>query len=809
MKLKRLYPVFVVTLFFVVFFCDCLRAEPVSISAQQVRYSEDRQIMYASGNVKLKYSDVEIHAPNLIVDTQKKLVWATGNIQIQRGEDRFFSSYLYMNLPENEATIKDIHIAIEPPGQKDKLYLSATSITDKPEYKSGQNGLFTSCSYAHPHYFIWAQSFTYYPDKRLIGYNVFFYNPILFIPFGLWTPIYSYELGKRRVIWNFPAIGEKKSPDGWGWFMQNTIDYDNINGKDSSLFMDFFEFRGIGWQPGYGIRHQYLLGQNHGSVYYYELKALNTGQLHVRKSWDQAWQFNSDMKGTVAYQRTEAERISGGGRQDVENSDGQFTYDHLGDYYNLKTNNRQDYNQRYQSWQFSMDHNFNSEKQYAFNYKQNDNRASREKRTDSGLTHYIYLPDEAQIKTDLAFNRYERERQAVPDDRMRATTIYSRKLSDQFQFKLTVDQLFDLDEDRVTSDVGQNNFFYRQPELSLGYSNVTLDQWAFSGEMVMGRYQEHQYDRGTNKVRKFPDESHYDAAPNTYIFKQQVNRQFADLPGQSTFDLSCNLDQYVFNTPGKSLFEGDALYRYTIAAQHQSDLFGFVKLNTNGNRGFSPKESNSPFFEYDGLRNLDINTIEEKVTLYWQQDTKYHWSHSYGYNYVLNKRYDYLTEILVNPNELFRLQMNTGKNFDEGNFYPYLPLVSDLNLQPTGSINIQYNLSQDVNFGIIRDSFCNLKYKFSEGPDFYWEFQGMFQYNMMGYEKDFRMLVLNRYEMQTYRLMRFEHCRTFEMSYNKRLEEFRFKITILAFPEDSIGFVKNKELWKVEGILDDQSDERF
>ena len=42
-----------------------------------------------------------------------------------------------------------------------------------------------------------------------------------------------------------------------------------------------------------------------------------------------------------------------------------------------------------------------------------------------------------------------------------------------------------------------------------------------------------------------------------------------------------------------------------------------------------------------------------------------------------------------------------------------------------------------------------------------------------------------------------------------QLEEIQFKLTINAFPSDPIGFKKTKEIWKLEGVLDDTSEERL
>ena len=141
----------------------------------------------------------------------------------------------------------------------------------------------------------------------------------------------------------------------------------------------------------------------------------------------------------------------------------------------------------------------------------------------------------------------------------------------------------------------------------------------------------------------------------------------------------------------------------------------------------------------------------------------------------------------------------------------YRPLSWDINSEPTDNLKLHYTMIQDVNYGRIQDTNLSLRYVLSEGPDYRWEIESVFNYN-----KDnawdinsLRTLELNRYEMQTYKIYRLEHCRAFEISYNKQMEEFRFKMTILAFPEDKVGFMKNKDLWKLEGLLDNPSAERF
>ena len=194
---------------------SCLFIKPiiaenkVRLTAGHVYAEEDTKILIASSNVKLEYGDVKIFAPRIHLDTYSNYIWGTGNIRVHRGEDVFNSSYIFFDMNKNIVKLENIDIAVQPPDSKELLFVKANQIEDTGEVKKGKSGIFTSCELETPHYSIWSQNFEYYPDQRIIGYNNFVYTPILFIPMYLWTPVYVYELGERKIVWNFPSIGKK------------------------------------------------------------------------------------------------------------------------------------------------------------------------------------------------------------------------------------------------------------------------------------------------------------------------------------------------------------------------------------------------------------------------------------------------------------------------------------------------------------------------------------------------------------------------------------------------------------------------
>jgi lipopolysaccharide export system protein LptA len=803
--------------------------DKVKLKADNLNFDESTHWLIASSNVVLTYGDVEIKANRVCLDTDNDVVWGTGNIQIRRGKDDFYANYFLYDLNKSIIKIKDVNILVEPEGQSKQLYLRAEELVDDGKVKRGKNGFFTSCDHPNPHYGIWANYFEYYPNERILGFNCFVYTPILFVPFGFWTPICFYELGDRRVIWNIPTMGEKKTR-GWGAFMQNTIDYDRIDGKDSSVFVDFYEFNKVidepegsreyvVWSTGLGFRHQYKLANNKGAINYYQLKNLHTNDLNLKRSWEQEWQISDDLSMDVNYSFVNGERINGTGHQNRETQGANVKYDHLGDKYSFNVNSNQDLKNGQKSLSLKLARSFNSKSLYNLSLNQNENLIRKEKRLSATLIQTMYLEDDASLRNTLRFNRINKESYGAADDRAQYTAKYTKKIDNNLSLSVEVDQLIDIDGDAVTEDIRNNDFFYKQPEVNVNYTNSNFGPFNLRESFTVARYQEVKYQSsygGTQRV--FPEATEFGIEPNTYIFDQSLSSSFG-----YGFSFNAGYKQYIFKTPGRDLFNGDALYKYNISLAHSNSAFGFMKNETSLSRDFSPKDKgNSPFFRFDGIQNADSNGLREKITFFLQDISKYSWDHAYSYNWVTDKFSDYNTSLKINPNKFMNLRMSISKDLEEHDTYS--PLTLDISSQPTKNMRLNYYYSQDVMVGKVSNTYFSVRFVLGGTREYQWEIEGYFNYiKELAYDEDwsrdervdyknnvaFRALEPVRYSLQTYKIIKREHCRTFEISYNKQVDELRFKITILAFPEDAIGFMKNKREWKLEGLFDDTTSERL
>lgn len=791
----------------------------VKLKADHFFFREEDRVMVASSNVRLSYGDVVIEGPQLYLDVDRHVAWGTGNIVIKRGDDEFHSETFYYDLSADSLVLEKIDLTIRPPDSQANLFLHADRIADHGDIKKGTGGFITSCDLDQPHYFLRAEYFDYTPDQRILGKNVVLYNPLLGVPFGLWFPYYNYEIGKRKIIWNFPTIGKKEAP-GWGWFVQNTIDYDHLNGEDSSVFIDWFENKGI----GYGIRHQYSFfdNRNRGTLLGYQLQEADTGQNNSKYQWKHAVDVSDELSLNWSFLKMDAERISFSGREEKEDKSLEVLYDDLGDSYKFRVSDFQNFRQNFGELNFGLDRSFNQEKEYTFSLKQQDSFPTNKRQIQSDFTHYHRLPGDANLTNRLNFSEegaIHRTASSAEDTLLKTYTTYTKTFDPSLKMTLKTDLLFDLEEGRVTSDSNssKNDFFYRVPELSLIYTNPNIASFTFTEEIIVARYQEVQFNSLKNAQITFPNASEFGVEPNAYIFKQKLSRTLTKLPNDSTLTLSAGLDQYTFKTPGKGLFEGDAMYLYDLNTSYTSRYFGFLKSSTRYQRLHVDSDSNAPFQYFNRIKGNDINQVSETLTFYVENENKFHWFHTAGYNWDRRKWDFYKTGILVKPNTRFELKVDTGivdfaKAFDLGlpatERISYLPLNWNLALNPTSNIGFNYYLSQDLNFGTVKNSNFSLKFALGGPKAYSWEIETLFAYDPVA-SSSMRSLALGRYAMQTIRVIKNAHCRRFTISYNKALKEFSFKYTILAFPNDQIGFKKTEDIWKIEGILDEKTEERF
>lgn len=840
-------------LFTICLYSSALYAEtPVRLEASHIAYTENSRLLKASENVHLKYGDMELEASEITLDTDSNFVWSKKKVTLSRGEDRFESNGILMDLNNQIVTVNKIYVSVIPPeeldkknrgksdAKKEKIFIRAETLTDTPDYKHGTGGMVTTCTNPeHFHNFVYAKKFTYVPKKSIKMYNVWFYNRVLFVPLYFWLPYYNYALGHRKWVWNFPTIGRKEQ-DGWGYFIQNQIDYNydpEDPNKESSILIDWYEAKeNRKGSIGLGIRHYYkdIFEQHSGQLYYYNYDFEErdddtiTNKFNKKMKWENTYTPNDKITVDHTYESIDvAERINSRGQDKRENKNIAVVYDDLGDKYKTSFDEKQNFNSsqtKTQSTSFSRE--FNGKRHYGFTHSKNETYSVKRRNSSLNGDHTFYLPGNATFKNVIKYTENDSDwsDSIEIDKQLKAYTTFEKRFNSNIRGTLSIDQIYDLDQDTVTSDIALNNFLHKAPEINIYFDNLNYKNVTFKQQTTVARYQETRYDNTTEKIRKFPEQKEFTGAPNTYIFKQDADLKFDNLPQSTTFTFNLGVDQYVFKTPEKDIFNGDALYSIEFKAGHSSDFLSFIKLSGAYTSQYAPIENNSPFYEFQKTIQ-DRNEIQETITFHTKRDNIDHfpyffdfsWSHSANYSWVREdqKWGDYSTTLKTSVTKKARATVQTGKklNFSSSQkSQRFRPLRFELNITPSNNIRFDYDIAfdlnkyRDENITEIDSSKFDLGFVIGGNEEYQWEIQTTYAYNTINQPDKYDV---SRYDMESINIVKNEHKRKLSIGYRKLAEEFTIVYTFNAFPNDPLELTKQKDVWKVEGRFNEKSKERL
>ena len=780
----------------------------VQVSAESLHYQEETHTIFLEDAVSIKLDNIQVQADRLTIDTDTNIATGTGNIIIRRGSDQFNTDKVTIALDNETADLSNIDITVQPPDIPLPIYLKAGRIIDRPTIKSGENATLSSCNLPNPHYFAWSQYFDYQPGHHILTFNTFVYMPILGIPFGFWTPFYYYEIGERQIIWNIPTVGRRDTP-GWGWFVQNTIDYDLVADKSSSIFLDWYENKGIGW----GGRHNYKFNSLEGSLNYYRLDESNTGKKTEKKAIDATYS-EGPFSVSAALDSMDGERINSSGRDRHDFRQFEVQYQDVGEILNLKYSNRDDYISETGAKTFSATYGFNGRQQLRFSQSEYNFRSLQtyQSKTNGGTT--IEFPDRYVLNMDLGFDRDFQSRTA--DDQLQFTSTLKKNISPGLDATLTTSYRWDLDGETVTRDTvsGRNNQLIALPKLTINYTDSTSFLLPVTQELTIARFQEINYLVNQKALRIYPEGNQFTLEPNTILYKLDTNAT-TELPVFGIMSSRLSYTQQLFKNPGRSWTDSDAGYALEFSESIANTHFGFIRTQATYTNRYIPNANNSPFITIN-LANSQQHDIAGSIRLFAFNDQQFYWHNESRFNWVYQRWDLYTTEIGIKPGALFNGTLRTGKLLNPQPFEvasQYKPLDVAITSSPFKGCELGYSMSLDLNnyinalqFNMLQSQ-INTKFILDSNPDYQWEIRSTLRYNTFNQQGVFD---LARYKFETLNLVKQDHCRTFQFGYNKQSDEFIFQVTIKAFPEEPITVRKTRDNWKVQGgALNDATQERL
>lgn len=719
---------------------------PVKVKADNLRFDQEAGIITASGSVEIVFEGITIRSDSARIDTNANVATAEGRVKIKRQDYDILSSDLTYDISSEIATVSNLRTIFYPTDVRTNLYVSAYKLTDLPDVKMGENGSLTTCDYDEPHYHINARWFDYYPDDKLVAYWAILY--VGSVPTPFMTPYYIYNIKKKRTPYNF-VYGQNEVE---GKFFKTSFDYFINNRANGMLYFDTTEIKGA----GYGISHDYILNdQNSGNLYYYRMDERDTNlndyvfRLTHNINLDQYSRLSLSHNSAFIYQVPSGRKYDTGSSVSYTQDTGQhmttFNYNVSDNKYTFLNSEAFSINNRYGSFNtgFSWDE---SESLKGPKWKSSHDRFFHEQ---------SLFTDDAKLSLNVNYSSYATDEGVVADEKLEPRIDLTYKGS-FYSLRLTANSYVDLDGSR---NRGDDNYEYleRLPETEISFNPIDLRYFNLNLGAGAARYHEAKY------VSAFARMRHMTAS--RYSISAGLSRT-DDLGLGTTLRSGLGIDQYAYDT-------GDQRYRFRESLNMTTNLWGFFRNNADWGR--ARVDGATPFF-FESLGS-QYNYIRDTITLYYQNRMTF--DISGGYNYQNSTYNDITANLLVTPNEMLSFRSSGGWSVEN---MRYLDLVNSVTLIPFPKFANTASIVYDMNVGKLLSANSLVDLEIGDTWENSWHFK-------MGHSYDFFM---DRYMLRDLAIVKDLHCWEAVFSYNDYLKEYRFGMTLKAFPQFPLSYVSSE-----------------
>jgi hypothetical protein len=234
----------------------------------------------------------------------------------------------------------------------------------------------------------------------------------------------------------------------------------------------------------------------------------------------------------------------------------------------------------------------------------------------------------------------------------------------------------------------------------------------------------------------------------------------------TTLRSGLGLDQYSYETE-------DQRYQLKESLNMETNLGGFFRNNTDW--GKAKVDGNTPFF-FESLGS-QYEYIKDKITFYYQN--KVSWDISAGYNYMNSTYDDIMTNLLITPNEKFTYRMTTGWSIENLRFRD---MVNSVTVIPFPKFTNTASIVFDLNTGKLLSANSLVDLEIGETWQDRWHFK-------MGNSYD---VFMDRYMLRDLAIVKDLHCWEAVFTYNDYLKEYRFGMTLKAFPQFPFSYVSSE-----------------
>ncbi|MFA6321554.1 MAG: LPS export ABC transporter periplasmic protein LptC [Candidatus Omnitrophota bacterium] len=232
--------------------------EPIVVNGDNVEYFQEKKMVVGSGNISIKYKDIELTCDKITVYLDTREAIAEGNVKVTQKGAYFTGERMNYNFDTRKGTVLTGHFASNPfYGRAEQL----DKVENKDTYKL-ERGYVTTCDLDNPHYRLQARHVEIYLNDKVVAKHLVLYIrnvPVMYFP-------YYVQYLKQTKGYVTVMAGKKKE---WGYYVLGSYRYHLNQAMKGDAMLDYRTKDGLGLAGGVNNYHDFgKMGKGAFKVYY-------------------------------------------------------------------------------------------------------------------------------------------------------------------------------------------------------------------------------------------------------------------------------------------------------------------------------------------------------------------------------------------------------------------------------------------------------------------------------------------------------------------------------------------------------------
>ncbi|PLX79824.1 MAG: hypothetical protein C0616_10000 [Desulfuromonas sp.] len=273
-------------------FWERQQGQPVEVDAKKLEIDKDGSSFTATGDVRLKQGEIQLHADQVQWDQDEMKALAKGGVRLETSYTLMTGEEISIAFADGAGYLRQGKIML-----KDRPFVLSGDLIerlDSTHYRF-QRGEFTTCQGDSPAWHVSAEEVNAYPDSGYAtGKHAVFY--LADIPV-LYTPYFIVPIGeKRQTGFLLPKFGYSERR---GQIAEIPFFWAIARNQDATFYLDYLSDLGV----GKGVDYRYVFGRDsRGQLRYYHINGLKDASDRYAIAWEhlsvmsRKWRMTADVE---------------------------------------------------------------------------------------------------------------------------------------------------------------------------------------------------------------------------------------------------------------------------------------------------------------------------------------------------------------------------------------------------------------------------------------------------------------------------------------------------------------------------------